>query len=134
MKLMTHTQSPAAAGLTALIILQIVMLLALFFQTAPHPPLTVPPFAIGPFIGASLAIAAAAMMLGATDTKAGAALSLLAVACAMVSFGPQKYFDAQFSLIWPAVLTGQAASVVILVSAIHRLRHGDVNQASRAYI
>jgi len=41
-------------------------------------------------------------------------LHLAAVALALVSFGPQKYLDAQFPLIWPAVVTAQLAIVIIM--------------------
>lgn len=43
---------------------------------------------------------------------------------ALISFGPQKYFDAQFGLIWPAVILGQLAALVILVNAF-RARQAD---------
>ncbi len=34
---------------------------------------------------------------------------------ALLSYGPQKYLDAQFSLIWPAVIAGQVAAVALIV-------------------
>jgi hypothetical protein len=49
-------------------------------------------------------------------------LSVLAALMALVSFGPQKYFDAQFSLIYPAVLLGQFASLVIFTSVVKGMR------------
>ena len=45
---MKHPQ-PTTAALATLIILQVVMLGALYAQIAPHPPATVAPFAIAPF-------------------------------------------------------------------------------------
>ena len=36
---------------------------------------------------------------------------------ALLSYGPQKYLDAQFALIWPAVITGQIAAVALIVLA-----------------
>ncbi len=111
MKNHDHT---ARAGLAALIVLQGIMLGSLYAGVAPHPPATTPLFGIAPFLGAALAAAAAALYLGPTDTTAGRILAGLAGAAALVSFGPQKYFDAQFALIWPAVLSGQVAVVAVL--------------------
>ena len=105
------------AGLTALIVLQAVMLSALYAGVAPHPPATTPLFAIGPFIGAAMAAALAALWIGPGE-RAGRALMGIAALGALVSFGPQKYLDAQFALIWPAVVTGQIAAAVVLWRAV----------------
>lgn len=106
----------AQTGLIALIILQSVMLLSLYAGVAPHPPAATPLFGIGPFLGAALSCAAGALLFGRTETRAGRGLAVLAVLAALVSFGPQKYFDAQFAQIWPAVLSGQLASAVVLLA------------------
>ena len=114
------TASTRAATLT-LLVLTGVMLLALFSRTAPHPPLEVAPFALGPFLGASLAIGGAALHLASGPGgggRAGRVLVLTFVVTALVSFGPQKLVDPAFRLIWPAVLTAQAAIVVVLVEAV----------------
>lgn len=42
---------------------------------------------------------------------------MLAAVMALISFGPQKYLDAQFPLIWPAVLAGQIAAAVVIYTA-----------------
>lgn len=105
------TQQRHSAALTVLLVLTCIMLLALFTRTAPHPPLEVMPFALAPFLGASLAIGAAALWL--SRRGADGWMSLVFAATALVSFGPQKYFDPAFSRIWPAVLLAQAAVVVI---------------------
>lgn len=107
----------ASAGLTALIVLQIVMLLALYARVEPHPPAATPLFGIAPFLGAALATAAAALIVGPSCGMTGRGLSVLAAAMALISFGPQKYLDAQFSLIWPAVLAGQIAAAVVIYTA-----------------
>ncbi len=104
-----------------------VMLLALMTRTQPHPPLEVAPFAIGPFLGASLAIGAAALHLVRHGARFGGALAILFAATVMVSFGPQKYFDPAFSRIWPAVITAQIAVVVIVAWNILALRGGRTN-------
>ncbi|MEM9972855.1 MAG: hypothetical protein AAF771_01645 [Pseudomonadota bacterium] len=101
----------ARAALIALIVLQVVMLLSLYSQTPPHPPLTVAPFAIAPFLGAALALAAVSLMLGPVEHMAGRVTGVLAVLAALVSYGPQKYIDAQIALIWPSVLAGQIAAL-----------------------
>ena len=106
---------PAIAALSALILLQLVMLSALYAGIAPHPPVATPLFGMAPFLAASFAVAFSAILIGPLSGKVGRILSALAVVLALVSFGPQKYFDAQFALIWPAVISGQIASIVVLV-------------------
>ena len=103
-------------ALSVLIVLQLTMLLALFTQTPPHPPLTVPPFALGPFLGASLALAVAALIPPTMQRPAEKALVLLATTAALVSFGPQKWFDPAIAQIWPAVLLGQLAAIALITS------------------
>lgn len=115
----------AAAALTTLIVLQIVMLMSLYAGVPPHPPVSTPFFGIGPFIGAAVSAATAALILGPASTKAGRILSGLAAVLALVSFGPQKYFDAQIGLIWPAVVTAQAAVVVLGVQLFRSSRHSS---------
>jgi len=104
----------ASAAILVLIVLTSVMLCALYSRTAPHPPLEVAPFAIGPFLGASLAIGAAAFMLVRQDASYAIAIAVLFALTAMVSFGPHKYFDPAFGRIWPAVITAQLATLVIV--------------------
>ncbi len=111
---------PLAAAVMVLIVLTTVMVLALFTRTPPHPPIEVAPFALAPFLGASLAIGMAALWLARRG--AGAWLALAFAATALVSYGPQKYFDPAFSRIWPAVLLAQAAVAVIAYLSIGRLR------------
>ena len=108
----------AQAALIALVTVQFVMLLALLTETPPHPPLEIPPFAMGPFLGAALAIALAAIVTGPTATLFGKILSVIAAVFALVSFGPQKFFDSQFPLIWPAVLTAQSFVVVLVIALL----------------
>lgn len=117
---MTHDSKPALASLTGLMILQVIMLGSLYAGIAPHPPAATPLFGIGPFLGASLAAAAAAMIFDPLGSKAGRSLAGLAAAMALVSFGPQKYFDAQFPLIWPAVIAGQVCAITVLASVLPR--------------
>lgn len=117
---MTHPTRHAIAALATLIILQAIMLSSLYAGIAPHPPAATPLFGIGPFIGASVAAALAAIIVGPTDSAPGRLLSGLAAVMALVSFGPQKYFDGQFALIWPAVLGGQIAVVALFAAVLRR--------------
>ena len=115
---MTQTDRKANAALAPLIALQLIMLGSLYAGVAPHPPATIPLFAMGPFLGASVGAAAAAMILGPGQSTLGRALALLAGAMALVSFGPQKYLDAQFALIWPAVIAAQASVIGLAVTLL----------------
>ena len=116
---MTPADRPLQAALACLILLQTVMLASLYAGVAPHPPAATPLFGIGPFLGASLSAAVAALILG--PLPAGRVLAGIGALAALVSFGPQKYLDPQFALIWPAVLSGQVAVGVILLGLLSRL-------------
>ena len=123
------------AALSVLVGLQVIMLFALFTDTSPHPLLTTPLFAMAPFLGASISIAAAALMLTATPvrlgTRSGMAMSLLAALLALVSFGPQKWLDPAIPAIWPAVLCGQVSAVLILWFTLRSLLgRGPVQNAN----
>ncbi|MCY0094423.1 hypothetical protein [Hoeflea ulvae] len=117
------------SALSALIILQLVMLSALYAGVPPHPPQATPLFGIAPFLGASLSAAAAAILLGGCSSRAGCLFSLLAALMALISFGPQKYADAQFGLIWPAVIGGQLACLALFGAAVSHFR-GPANSGS----
>jgi len=119
---MCQSDAISTAALYALLVLQFTMLAALFTQTSPHPPLSVPPFAIAPFLGAAMAIAVAAISLGGAVGRCGSISSMAAAALSLVSFGPQKWIDPSIALIWPAVLLGQAAAAVLIVLSIRQLR------------
>ncbi len=112
-----HTELPGAA-LGILAILETVMLAALMTRTPPHPPIDVIPFAMAPFLGVSIAMAVAALMLGGVNSTHGRIASISAGALALLSFGPQKWIDPMIGRIWPAVLLGQLAVAVIVVAAV----------------
>ena len=114
------------AALGTLIILQSVMFAALLFKLPPHPPEVIPIGGMAPTLGASLCAAFAALVM----RDGGAAEKVLIIAAcllAAISYGPQKYFDPAFSLVWPAVVTAQLAIAVLLTSLVQeRLRkHGE---------
>jgi len=116
---------PATAAILVLLTLTGVMLLALFSRTAPHPPLDVPPFALGPFLGASLALGVAGFYLLCRGARYGVVIAVLFALTALVSFGPQKYFVPEFTRIWPAVIVAQVAVVVILARGILAIRKSN---------
>lgn len=123
-----HPLRLGQAALAALIILQVTMLAALLTLTVPHPPLFVAPFALGPFLGAAIALAAAAMVMGPVRSRFGKVLSGLASLAALVSFGPHKWFDPSFNQIWPAVVLAQLAIICLFV-AISSARRANAQAA-----
>ena len=122
-------ERPVHAALTTLVILQLVMLSALYAGIPPHPPVSTPLFGIAPFVAAALSAAIAAMIVGPLRGTGGRALCVLAAIMALVSFGPQKYLDAQIDLIWPAVVAGQIAALYLLVQTARSVRrHVELKQ------
>ncbi len=112
------TDGYTAAAVAALLVLTGAMLLAMFTRTEPHPPLEVEPFALGPFLAASLATGAAAYALAVRGARFAMAVALLFALTALVSYGPQKYVDPAFPRIWPAVIVAQLSIAVILCRAV----------------
>ncbi|UUV05506.1 hypothetical protein [Ruegeria sp. YS9] len=110
---MEQSNRHVIAALATLILLQGIMLSALYAGIRPHPPIATPLFGIAPFLGAAMSVALGAIIVQPLESRAGRIMSVLAALMALVSFGPQKYFDAQFGLIYPAVLLGQFAALVI---------------------
>ena len=115
---MDQSNRHVIAALATLILLQGIMLSALYAGIRPHPPVATPLFGIAPFLGAAMSVALAAIIVQPLRSRAERTLSVLAALMALVSFGPQKYFDAQFGLIYPAVLLGQFAALVIFASVV----------------
>ena len=75
---MTLPDRAAIAALATLILLQVVMLIALYAGVRPHPPEAIPLFGIAPYIGASVSVALSAIILGPLDHTAGRSLSVVA--------------------------------------------------------
>lgn len=122
---MSKSERYALAALAVLILLQAIMLSALYAGIRPHPPLATPLFGIAPFLGASMSVSLAAIIIQPLASTAGRSVSVLGAFMALVSFGPQKYLDAQFGLIWPAVILGQFAALVVLVSVWNAVSRRD---------
>ncbi len=116
------TRTPTDAALTALVLLQSVMLAALFAKVPPHPPEAIPLFGIAPFLAMAISTAAASLSMGSEKSPSGTVLAVAAAFMALLSFGPQKYMDAQFPLIWPAVIAAQIAAVTIFVRVFQNRR------------
>lgn len=114
----TPSDRIATAALATLILLQVVLLTALYAGVRPHPPEATPLFGIAPFLGASISVAVSALIIGPLKSAVGRTPSVLAAFAALVSFGPQKYLDPQFGLIWPAVILGQIAALVLIGQVI----------------
>ena len=123
----TSKERLATAAAMTLIILQTVMLLSLYSKTFPHPPETVAPFGIAPFLAASLSFAAIALIFRPTEDRLGRIFGVLAALSALVSYGPQKYFDAQIGFIWPSVLVGQLAALT-LIAVIWQARNNSAKE------
>ena len=119
---MATIQNSEHAALSSLIVLQVVMLGSLYAGVAPHPPAATPLFGIAPFLGASISLCLAAMVLRKEASLSGRILVLLAALAALVSFGPQKYLDPNFALIWPAVVGGQVSVAVLIWSLLRERR------------
>ncbi len=119
----TNEAVPVTAAILALLTITGAMLLALFFQSVPHPPQGIPLFALGPFFGASLAIGAAAFHLLRHNASCGMTLAVVFALISLLSFGPHKYIDPSFSRIWPAVITGQIATLVIFYGSFVAWRY-----------
>ncbi len=115
-------EKQVSTAIAGLIILQVVMLGSLYAQITPHPPVIIPISGIGPFLSVSLSVAVGSLMLGPLNSRAGRVLGLIAALLAMISFGPQKYIDPQFPLVWPAVVFGQLCAVYIVFANIRHWR------------
>lgn len=129
---MEQSNRHVVAALATLILLQGIMLSALYAGIRPHPPIATPLFGIAPFLGAAISVALAAIIVQPLGSRAARILSVLAALMALVSFGPQKYFDAQFGLIYPAVLLGQFAALVIFASVVRVARSQQETTADHA--
>ncbi len=91
---------------------QAVMLASLYFGVEPHPPRTIPLFAMPPFLAVSIGTALCAYSL--SGQRPGRILAGVAAVAALLSFGPQKYVDPAIGDIWIAVVASQIAMLVIV--------------------
>ena len=70
---MTQSDRQTSAALVTLIMLQVIMLSALYAGIRPHPPVATPLFGIAPFLGASVSVARAALILQPLASATGRA-------------------------------------------------------------
>ena len=70
---MNTPKTPTHAALVALVILQVIMLGSLYAGVPPHPPETIPLFAMAPFLAAAIAAAVCSILMGEEATRAGRA-------------------------------------------------------------
>ncbi|MBY8977531.1 hypothetical protein KHP62_17085 [Rhodobacteraceae bacterium NNCM2] len=110
------------AALGTLIILQLVMFAALLFKLPPHPPEVIPVGGMAPTLAASFSAAFAALVMRGEGTG-GKSMIVIACLLAAISYGPQKYFDPAFPLVWPAVITAQLAIAALLMPFGYALMH-----------
>ena len=123
--------TPTRASLAALVTTQTVMYAAMLAEVPPHPPFEITLFALGPFLGAAVAIALAALVMGDETTRIGRLLALAAAVLAALSFGPQKYLDPAFDRIWPAVIVSQIAIVTIGIRVLPGFFRGSAGIAEK---
>ena len=90
----------------------------LFTRTEPHLPLDVEPFALGPFVAASLVAGAAAYVLMVRGMRHSTAIAPVFTVTALLFYMLQNYADSAFPKIWPAVIAAQLAIAVILGRAV----------------
>lgn len=120
--------APTRAALWVLILVQAIMLLALLAELVPHPPRTIVLFAMAPFLATSIAVCVAALQM--IGHGWGKSLAGLACGLALLSYGPQKYFDPAFAEIWPAVLAAQFAVVTLVFQIGKSLKNNAVTNSA----
>ena len=102
------------SSLLGLLVLNAVMLLALFAQVAPNPP-----GRFGPYIGTTIALAAMALPLITWQNRWGLLPALLAALMSMLSLGPHKlFFEPAAVLLWPVILLGSVLIILVAVSGV----------------
>ena len=117
----SSTLQAGISSLMGLIVINWVMLSALFAQVPPNPP-----GRFGPYIGATLALAVLSLPLRFWRNRIGYISSIIVGLMCLVSLGPQKFFfeEAAVSLS-PVVILGSILSVVLIISSIMAWREKD---------
>ncbi|MFC1962714.1 hypothetical protein ACFLWB_01780 [Chloroflexota bacterium] len=112
----------AVSALAGLIILEGVLLGALWAQVQPHPPAR-----LGPFIAASLSLAVVSIPLVWWRSKIGYTISIIVGLLGLLAFGPQKFITETESInqVFPAIIVGTVLSVVLIIASITGLRKKD---------
>lgn len=110
-------------GLLTLALQDALLFTALMAGVAPHPPA-----AVGPFIGALMALALRAAWGLRRPGRAGHGLALVVALLHLANFGPHKFFTEQGPLIAPMVAVGLALIVQTAWLAGRSLWLGRVTQ------
>ncbi len=108
----------AISSLIGLIIINGVMLGALFAQVPPNPP-----GRVGPYIGATLSLAVLSLSLSFWRNRIGYLSSIIVGLMCLLSLGPQKFFLEQAAVsLSPVIILGSILSVVLIVSSFMAIR------------
>ncbi|MFC1968847.1 hypothetical protein ACFLVX_05655 [Chloroflexota bacterium] len=105
----------AISALAGLIILEGVLLGALWAQVQPHPEAR-----LGPFIATSLSLAIVSIPLVWWRNKIGYTISIIVGLFGLLAFGPQKFFteSATANQIFPAIIVGTVLSVALIIGSV----------------
>lgn len=108
-----NTQA-AISSLIGLLILNGVMLGALFSEVPPNPP-----GKFGPYIGTTLALAGVTLPLVYWRNRVGYLCSIILAMMCMVSMGPHKLLlGGAANLLYPTIVLGSILSLTLSISAI----------------
>ena len=108
----------AISSLIGLIVLNCVMLGALFAQVPPNPP-----GRVGPYIGATISLAIASLPLFFWRNRIGYISSIIVGLMCLMSLGPQKFFiEPTAILLSPVIVLGSVLSFILIISSIYELR------------
>lgn len=89
-------------SLIGLLIIDIVLLLALFAQVDPHPPGN-----LGPFIGAMITLGVISLVLARWERPIGLLSAIIFGTCNILALGPQKFFvDPNGVAVAPVIVLG----------------------------
>ena len=109
------------SSLIGLIVLNSVMLGALFAQVPPNPP-----GRFGPYIGATLSLALLSLPLIFWRNRIGYISSIVVGLMCLMSLGPQKFFIEQAAnLLFPVIILGSILSFVLIISSIIAWKEKD---------
>ncbi|MDY7101467.1 MAG: hypothetical protein S0880_09800 [Actinomycetota bacterium] len=116
-----HTEPMATltGGLSVLVLLNLVQVLAAFSGTEPHPPTEVVPLT-----AAIAALGVAAFPLVRAAQRAGLGLAVGCAGLSTIGMGPHKLLLEDGATIAPVALVGFGAAVAVIVTAVRELRAG----------
>lgn len=117
----SSTLQAAISSLLGLIIINGVMLGALFAQVPPNPP-----GKVGPYIGATLSLAVISLALNFWRNRIGYLSAIIVGLMCLLALGPQKFFLESTSLsLSPVIILGSILAVVLIVSSFMAWREKD---------